>query len=167
MNITLRQLRVFEAVVKHMSYTRASEELHLTQPAVSMQIRQLEDTVGMPLFEQLGKRIYLTEAGNEMLRYGKRILHEVNEADTVFNEMRGLHRGHLDIAVVTTANAFSSKVLAAFLKKYENISANLMVENRVKVLEHLQKNAIDLAVMGKPPASMDLTFQSFMENPLV
>src|SRR5512139_3083382 len=97
LHITLRQLKVFEAVARHPSYSRAAETLHLTQPAVSMQIKQLEETVGLPLFEQLGKKIYLTEAGQELNRYSSSILQQLTEAESVFSELKGLRQGKLTI----------------------------------------------------------------------
>jgi LysR family transcriptional regulator, low CO2-responsive transcriptional regulator len=167
MNVTMRQLKVFEAVARNLSFTRASEELYLTQPAVSMQIKQLEDSIGLPLFEQLGKRIFLTEAGREMTRYSNAVLQQIKEAEEVFAELKGLKRGRLDIAAVTSANSFTSQVLAAFRARYSNISANIRVSNRQQVLEQLKNNEVDLAIMGRPPQNLDLKRTAFMENPLV
>ena len=99
LRLTLRQLEVFEAVAHHLSYSRASEMLHLTQPAVSIQIKQLEEAVGIPLFEQLGKKIYITEAGEELRRYSRNIVQQLAEAETVFEEMKGMRRGKLAISV--------------------------------------------------------------------
>ena len=137
MNLTLRQLRIFEAVARHLSYTRASEELHLTQPAVSMQIKQLEQAVGLPLFEQLGKRIYLTEAGREMERYSREITALLQEASQVFDELKGLKRGRLTIAVASTANYFVPQLLATFCKRYPEVTVSLNVTNRKQLLQAL------------------------------
>lgn len=167
MNVTMRQLKVFEAVARNLSFTRASEELYLTQPAVSMQIKQLEDSVGLPLFEQLGKRIYLTEAGREMSRYSQAVLQQMKEAEEIFAELKGLKRGRLDIAVVTSANSFASQVLAAFRAQHSNIAANIRVSNRNQVLDQLMNNEVDLAIMGRPPQNLELRRTAFMENPLV
>ena len=116
MNITFRQLKIFEAVASHLSYTRASEALHLTQPAVSMQIKQLENTVGLPLFEQIGKKVFLTDAGNEFRRYSSAIGSQLEELEQVVDEIKGLKRGRLTIAVASTANYFLPRLLAAFCK---------------------------------------------------
>lgn len=167
MNLTLRQLSIFEAVARHLSYTRASEELHLTQPAVSMQIKQLEQSVGLPLFEQLGKRIYLTEAGREMERYSRSITALLQEASQVFDELKGLKRGRLTIAVASTANYFVPQLLATFCQRHPEVTVSLTVTNRKQLLEALMENKADLVIMGQPPANLDLAAESFMENPLV
>ncbi|QKT04205.1 LysR family transcriptional regulator [Ectothiorhodospiraceae bacterium 2226] len=166
MNFTFRQLKAFEAVARHLSFTRASEELHLTQPAVSMQIKQLEEHVGLPLFEQLGKRIFLTEAGREMYHYACTIAQQLAEAEMVLDEMKGLRRGRLTIAVASTANYFIPRLIAAFCQKQSGVLVNLEVTNREGLLNLLGANAIDMAIMGQPPGK-DLVAHSFMENPLV
>ncbi len=167
MNLTLRQLTIFEAVARHLSFTRAASELHLTQPAVSMQVRQLEEGTGLPLFEQVGKRIFLTEAGQEMERYARSILGTLEEASLVFDEMRGLERGRLHIAVASTANYFVPQLLAEFCRRYPGVQVSLDVTNREGLLHALSDNNTDLVVMGKPPEDMDLVATIFMENPLV
>ena len=167
MNLTLRQLSIFEAAARHLSFTRAAEELHLTQPAVSMQVRQLEESAGLPLFEQVGKRIFLTEAGQEMERYARSVLATLEEASQVFDEMRGLERGTLHIAVASTANYFVPQLLAEFCRRYPGVQVSLDVTNREGLLHALSDNDTDLVVMGKPPETMDLVATIFMENPLV
>ncbi len=167
MNLTLRQLKIFEAVARHLSFTRASEELHLTQPAVSMQVKQLEETVGLPLFEQVGKRVYLTEAGEELERYSRSILAILDEASVVFDEMKGLERGRLRITVASTANYFVPQLLAAFCQRHPGVKVSLDVTNRERLLQALQDNETDLVIMGKPPESMELVAETFMDNPLV
>ena len=167
MNVTFRQLRVFEAVARHLSYTQAAHELHLSQPAVSMQIRQLEENVGLPLFEQIGKKIYLTEAGHEMYRYSRSIAEQLEEAEEVIQQLKGVHRGHLDIAVASTANYFATRLLAAFARRYPGTTFSLDVTNRASLLRQLEDNSRDLVIMGKPPADMPLVAESFMDNPLV
>ncbi len=167
MNVTFRQLRVFEAVARHLSYTQAAHELHLSQPAVSMQIRQLEENVGLPLFEQIGKKIYLTEAGHEMFRYSRSIAEQLEEAEEVIQQLKGVHRGHLDIAVASTANYFATRLLAAFARRYPGTTFSLDVTNRASLLRQLEENARDLVIMGKPPGDMPLVAESFMDNPLV
>jgi DNA-binding transcriptional LysR family regulator len=166
-NLTLRQLKIFEAVARHLSFTRASKELHLTQPAVSMQVKQLEEEVGLPLFEQVGKKIFLTEAGEEMQRYAASVMTTLAEASLVFDEMRGLERGRLRIAVASTANYFVPQLLASFCQRYPNVRVSLDVTNRKRLLDALSANDTDLVIMGKPPQHMDLVAESFMDNPLV
>ena len=167
MNITLRQLSIFEAVARHLSFTKASEELHLTQPAVSMQIKQLEQAAGVPLFEQVGKRIYLTEAGREMHRYSREISTLLAEAEQVFDEMRGLKRGRLNITVASTANYFVPRLWATFRMRHPDVTVSLDVTNRAGLVRALSENLTDLVIMGQPPEDMDLVAETFMPNPLV
>ncbi|KPK39149.1 MAG: transcriptional regulator [Gammaproteobacteria bacterium SG8_47] len=167
MRLTLRQLRVFDAVARHLSYTQAAQELHLTQPAVSMQIKQLEENVGLPLFERLGKKIFLTEAGKEMHGYSRSIDAQLAEADTVVEELKGVRRGRLRISVASTANYFATRLLAAFSKEHPGMSFSLDVTNRESLLRQLENNECDLVIMGRPPGNMDLVTEAFMDNPLV
>jgi DNA-binding transcriptional LysR family regulator len=166
-HLTLRQLKVFEAVARLGSYTRAAEELHLTQPAVSMQIKQLEEGAGLPLFEQLGKKIYLTPAGEEMQHYCRVIAQQLDEVDRVMAEMKGMKRGRLVIAVASTANYFAPRLLATFSQRHPEITISLDVTNREGLLEHLDANDTDLVIMGRPPEGLDLVAEPFTENPLV
>jgi len=167
MRVTLRQLEVFAAVARNLSYTRAAEALHLSQPAVSMQVKQLEEAVGLPLFEQLGKKIYLTEAGRELQTYSRIIAQQLAEAASVLDELKGIQRGHLYITVATTANYFIPKLLADFSARYPGIKISLNVTNREGTLKQLDENETDLVIMGKPPDGHDLEAQPFRENPLV
>lgn len=167
MNITLRQLQVFEAVTRHRSFTRAADELHLTQPAVSMQIKQLEENIGLSLFEHLGKKILLTEAGREMYDYSRRIAQLLEETEEVLEKIKGIHRGRLSISVATTANHFATRLLADFSKRHDGISFTLDVNNRETLINELERNECDLVIMGQPPPRDDLVFEAFLENPLV
>jgi LysR family transcriptional regulator, low CO2-responsive transcriptional regulator len=167
LHLTLRQLQVFEAVARHLSHTLAAKELYLSQPAISMQLKQLEQSVGLPLFEQVGKQIYLTGAGREMLRYSRAISEQLQEMGAVFSEMKGLERGHLDISVVSTANYFMPQLLAKFCQLHPKIQISLHVANRDAVLQQLAENRTDLAIMGQPPEGIEIQAQSFMKNPLV
>lgn len=167
MNLTFRQLKVFDAVARHLSYTRAAQDLHLTQPAVSMQIKQLEENVGLPLFEQMGKQIYLTEAGREIHHYCRTIAAQVREAEEVIEQLKGIQRGRLRISVASTANYFATRLLAAFVKRHEGVSFSLDVTNRETLLRQLDANEQDLVIMGKPPEDLELVAEPFMENPLV
>ena len=167
MNITMRQLKVFLAVTSHLSYTKAADELHLTQPAVSMQIKQLEDTLGLPLFEQLGKRIHITAAGQEMLHYSRAILRQLEEIGEVFTQLRGLEGGTLRLSAPSTANQFVAGFLAEFNRRYPLINYNFKIANRKGLLEQLDNNDSDLVIMGKPPETAELISERFMDNPLV
>jgi len=166
-HVTLRQLKVFESVAKHEGYTRAAEELHLTQPAVSMQIKQLEGNIGLPLFERLGKKIYLTEAGKELYGYSSSISRQLDEVDEILEGMKGLSRGRLRVSVASTANYFATRLLAAFSKLHEGITVMLDVTNRAGLLTQLVNNETDLVIMGQPPQELNLVTEAFMDNPLV
>ncbi len=165
--LTLRQLQVFECVARHLSHSRAAKELFLSQPAVSMQLKQLEQNIGLPLFEQAGKQLHLTEAGRELLHYSRSILQQVREMDAVFSEMKGLEHGQLNIAVVSTANYFMPQLLAKFIQLHPKINVSLSVANRDTVIRQLTDNVADLAVMGQPPEGAEMVSQAFMPNPLV
>ena len=167
LHLTLRQLQVFEKVASHLNYSRAAEELYLSQPAVSMQIKQLEGSVGLPLFEQMGKKIFLTEAGRELLHYSRNIAQQLAEIEAVFDEMKGLEKGKLTLSVVNTANYFTPRLLAEFCRRHPNINVTLQVANRDAVLKQLSDNSTDLAIMGQPPDGMDISAEPFMKNPLV
>ncbi|MCU7904981.1 MAG: LysR family transcriptional regulator [Candidatus Thiodiazotropha sp. (ex Epidulcina cf. delphinae)] len=167
MHITLRQLQVFKTVVEHLNYTQAARALHLTQPAVSMQVKQLEESVGLPLFEQTGKKIQLTEAGREVHHYGRIIFHTFEEMEEVLSALKGLDTGHLDIAVASTVNYFAPRLLAAFSRRYPGIDLRLDVTNRKRLVELLRNNETDIVLMGLPPEDIELEHEPFMENPLV
>lgn len=167
LHLTLRQLKVFESVARHLSYSRAADELHLTQPAVSMQIKQLEANISLPLFEQLGKRIYLTDAGRELYQYSRSISQQLADMEVALDELKGMERGKLNISVVTTANYFAPHLLAKFCQRYKGVTVSLNVSNRETVLKQLSDNLIDLAIMGQPPEDLDIDSESFIENPLV
>jgi len=167
LHLTLRQLKIFDAVARHLSFSRAAEALYLSQPAVSMQIKQLAENVGVPLLEKQGKKLYLTEAGKEFLHYCRSILQQIGEAELVLAELNGLERGRLSISVVSTANYFMPQLLAKFIQQHPKIQVNLHVANRDAVLKQLNDNSADLAIMGQPPEGADMLSQSFMQNPLV
>jgi len=167
MNVTFRQLRLLEAVARNSSFTRASEELHLTQPAVSTQIKQLEEEVGMPLFEQMGKKIFLTEVGKEVYAFSRAIAQQFRDIESVLDDMKGVKRGTLALTVTSTGKYFAPYLLAAFLKRYPGTQVHLEVTNREEVVQQLQDNTPDMAIMGTPPDNMELRSQAFMQNPLV
>ena len=167
MHITLRQFQVFEAAARLGGYTRAAETLHLSQPAVSMQIRQLEAQAGMPLFDQIGKKIHLTDAGRALYQHAQNILAQVQEVQLELEEMRGVRRGQLNITVASTANYFVPQLLATFCQRYPEVKVSLDVSNREHILALLNEADKDLAIMGRPPEASDLVAHPFMENPLV
>lgn len=164
---TFRQLEVFEAIARLGSFTRAAEELHLTQPTISMQIKKLTGAVGLPLFEQLGKRIYLTEAGREVYHYSRAISQQIEEMTHVLANLKGLTAGKLRISVASTANYFVPNLLATFYRRYPDVTVSLDVTNRETLLRQLYDNTVDLVIMGQPPADTDLEAGTFMDNPLV
>ncbi len=167
MRVTLRQLQVFEAVARLQSYTRAAEILHLSQPAVSMQVKQLEESIGLPVFEQVGKKIHLTTAGREMYFYSQRIRSLLDEAETVIEELKGVQSGRLAISVATTASQFATRLLATFSKRFEGVTISLDITNRESLRRQLENNEPDLVIMGQPPEGLDTESEIFMENPLV
>ncbi len=167
MHVTLRQLAVLESVARNLSFTKAAKELHLTQPAVSMQIKQVEESLGIALFEQVGKKIYLTAAGIEMYHCSRNVQHLLAEGDAIISDLKGVTRGQLSIAVASTANYFAPRILAAFREQYKNIDFRLDVTNRKGLIQHLDDNDTDLVIMGKPPDKIDVSSSLFMDNPLV
>jgi DNA-binding transcriptional LysR family regulator len=164
---TLRQLELFEAIARLGSFTRAAEELYLTQPTVSMQIKKLSDTVGMPLFEQVGKKIYLTDIGHELHRTCRGISEHLSNFEMIAADMKGLKTGKLRLAVVTTAKYFAPRLLGTFCQKYPGVDVSLIVSNRERVLDRLANNLDDLYILGLPPADADVVEEAFLENHLV
>jgi len=166
-NATLRQLKVFETVARHMSFSRAAEELHLTQPAVSTQVRQLENHVGLPLFEQLGKKIYLTPAGHEMLHYSRSIIQQFREAEDAMSQLKGISGGRLNVAVISAGDYFFPRLLAEFMERHDGVTLNLAVHNREELMHQLAGNLTDLAIMVRPPEGMDTINETFAPHPYV
>jgi DNA-binding transcriptional LysR family regulator len=164
---TFRQLEVFEAIARLGSFSRAAEELFLTQPTVSMQIKKLTDTVGTPLFEQVGKKIFLTDAGRELQKTCREIFKQLANYEMKIADLKGLKRGTLKLAVVTTAEYFAPWLLGSFSQRYPGIDLSLKVSNRERVLERLADNLDDLYILGQPPEGLDVVAEPFLENPLV
>lgn len=167
MHVTFRQLKVFEAVSRHLNFTRASEELHLTQPTVSMQIKELTASVGLPLFEQIGRKVFLTDAGRELRATAKEVFDAWDRFEMTTNDLQGLKRGKLRVAIVTTAKYFVPRLLGEFCRQYPEVEVALEVANRDQVVARLSENLDDVYVMGVPPSDMNLTMEPFLENPLV
>ena len=164
---TLRQLEVFEAIARLGSFTRAAEALFLTQPTVSMQIKKLTQAVGMPLFEQVGKKVYLTDAGRALQVFTRELLDHFARFEMTLADMKGLKRGTLRLAVVTTAKYFAPRLLGPFCQQYPGVDVSLQVSNREQMLERLAGNHDDLYILGQPPEGLDVVAEPFLDNPLV
>jgi LysR family transcriptional regulator, low CO2-responsive transcriptional regulator len=166
-NATLRQLKVFEAVARHRSFSRAAEELHLTQPAVSTQVRKLEEHAGLPLFEQLGKKIHLTPAGGQMLQSSREIIQKFKEAEEAMAQYKGVSGGRLNVSVISAGDYFFPRLLVEFAQRHEGVTLNFGVCNREELLAQLRDNVTDLAVMVRPPDDEDTVAQPFAPHPYV
>lgn len=164
---TLHQLKVFEATARHGSFTRAAEELYLTQPTVSMQVKQLTKAVGLPLFEQVGKRLFLTDAGRELFSTCKEIFGQLDQLEMKIADLKGMKQGHLKLAVITTAKYFMPRLLGPFCQRHPGIDVSLTVTNHEGILERLTNNQDDLYVMSQLPESIELVAHRFLDNPLV
>jgi DNA-binding transcriptional LysR family regulator len=166
-HVSLRQLRVFEAAASSRSFSKAAESLHLTQPGVSMHIKELETNAGLPLFERIGRKLYVTEAGQELLARTREILRALKDAEDTLNGLRGLRRGRINLAVVSTAKYFVPQLLARFGRDFPELEIRLTVNNRSSVIEQLVANDVDLAIMGRSPQSLDTVAEPFAQNPHV
>ena len=164
---TLHQLKVFEAIARSGSFTRAAEELLLTQPTVSQQMKQLTKAMGLPLFEQVGKRLYLTQAGQEVLTVCQDISEKLSQLEMTLANLKGLKQGNLRLAALTTAKYFVPRLLGPFRHRYPGIDVFLQITNRQRVLERLSENLDDLYILGQPPENLDVNVHRFLENPLV
>lgn len=164
---TLHQLKVFEAVARHNSFTRAAEELFLTQPTVSMQVKQLTKAVGMPLFDQVGKRLYLTQVGEELVKTCRQVFETLDQFEMTVADLKGLKQGRLRLAVITTAKYFVPRLLGPFCRHYPGIDVSLQVTNHEHILNRLSDNLDDLYVMSQLPETVEVTYQKILENPLV
>jgi len=166
-HITLRQLDIFQAVARHGGFTRAADALHLTQPAVSLQMQKLAESVGRPLFESRGRLLVLTEAGHELQRTCQTIDDAWARFGAVIDAHAALETGRLRISVVTTAKYFLPRRLGAFCKAHPGIDVELEVGNRERILGRLREGVDDLYVMGVPPDDLDVDCEPFMDNELV
>ena len=165
---TLRQLQIFEATVRLGSFTRAAEELFLTQPTVSMQTKKLADAMGLPLFEHVGRNFKPTEAGMELYQSCRRIFETLSNLEMKLADLKGIKSGRLRLGVITTAKYFVPKVLGDFCHEYPGIDVALKVTNRNRIIERIQANEDDLYIMGQPPeGGMEVETFPFAPNPLV
>mgnify|MGYP001772775502 FL=1 len=167
MRITLRQLQVFRAVCESHSYSRAAEEMALTQPAVSLQIRQLEELVGQPLFEYLGKKLYLTDAAEALQRAGTDIFGRLDNLDMQLSDLRGSMQGQLNLAVESSAKYITPHLFAAFRRQHPEVSLQLLVVNHAQAVKRLSVSRDDLLIMSQVPTDMDLEFLPFLDNPII
>ena len=167
-NVTLRQLRVFASVARHLSFARAAEELHLSPPAISMQVKELEEQVGLPLFDRSGRTVSLTTVGEYVLAHAKRVLAVMKDAEDMVARFRGLQGGELNIGMVTTANFFLPQLLALFRAEHPNVDVRLHVgNNREQLVRLMQNNDVELTVMGRPPKEMATRAEPFAMHPHV
>jgi LysR family transcriptional regulator, low CO2-responsive transcriptional regulator len=165
--VTIRQLQIFVTAAGHLSFVRTSEQLHLTQAAVSLQIKRLEEIAGVALFERRGKRQVLTEAGAQLLRYAQEILDALKDAEDAISALKGLTGGRISVGVVSTAKYFAPALIARFQRRYPGVRASLSVNNREIVVRELEKNEIDVAIMGLPPQRIETKAMPFADHPLV
>lgn len=163
--ITLRQLRVFEQVARLRSISAAAGVCHLTQPAVSMQIKALEEECGLPLTEIIGRQLRLTDAGETVALYARRMQQDLDELEQRLAAMRGQQHGKLNVGIVSTAKYFASHMLATFLQQHPGAELSLQVENRAQILHLLAQNEIDIAIMGVPPEFLDAVAVPFADHP--
>jgi DNA-binding transcriptional LysR family regulator len=166
-HVSLRQLRVFEAAASNRSFSKAAAALHLTQPGVSMHIKELEANAGLPLFERIGRKLYVTEAGQQLLVRAREILRALKDAEDTLDNLRGLRRGLINLAVVSTAKYFVPQLLSRFQRDFPELEIRLMVNNRDSVIEQLATNEVDLAIMGRSPETSDIHAEAFAKNPHV
>jgi DNA-binding transcriptional LysR family regulator len=164
---TLQQLRLFEAVARHRSFTRAAEELHLSQPAVSIQVKRLEGSIGLPLFEQVGKKLFLTRAGEEVFAAAGDVVGRLRALAGAVADMKGKVAGPLKVAAVSSTTYFMPDFLGRFLRAWPEVQPQLTVTNRASVIERLAANEDDFVIMGRVPEQLPLTVHPFLENPLV
>lgn len=167
MNATFRQLQLFLALAEHQSITAAARACHVTQPTVSMQLKELSEAVGLPLYEQIGKKLYLTAAGESLASTARAMVDEWQAFGQRMDAMKGLTRGRLRLAVVSTAKYFVPGLLGSFCAAHPEIDIALEVLNRDGVVARLQDNRDDLYIMSAPPTHLALEQHAFLPNPLV
>src|SRR6201997_247512 len=167
-NATLRQLRVFSAVARHLSFVRAAQELGLTAPAVSMQIKELETEVGLPLFDRTSRKVSLTMVGEYVLAYTQRVLGAMRDAEDMVARFRGLRTGTLDVAMVSTAKYFLPRLLARFRNEHPGVEIRLYVgNNREEVVALMREGTVELSIMGRPPRNWPSRAEPFAMHPHV
>lgn len=163
---TLRQLEIFLKVAEYKSMTRAAEALYLSHSAVSLQVRKLSEAIGMPLHEVIGRQLYLTDAGSEVVATGTQIFDEIRRLDETINNLKGLNTGRLAISVVTTAKYFLPRILGPFCRDYPDMDLSFHVVNRAEIIRRLSENRDDLYILNGLPQDIDIEFHRFLPNPL-
>jgi DNA-binding transcriptional LysR family regulator len=166
LNVTLRQLQVFAAAAQHSSFARAAEELHLTAPAISMQIKELESVVGLSLFDRSGRALTLSTAGEYFLLHARRMLSALKDAEDTMVRLKGVRIGKLTLGMASTAKYFVPRLLAEFRREHPGIEFRLEIGNRQALVEMLHRNQVDLAIMGRPPRELNTRAEPFAPNPL-
>jgi len=166
-NYTLKQLYSFESVIRLGGFTSASKELHITQPAVYMQVQQLQESIGAKLFDINGKKISPTFVGKKIYKTAIETINTLENSKLEIDEVLNPDSGHLQIAVATTANSFISALLAKFKNDFPKMTFYIDVTNRQSLLDNLKNNNADLVIMGEPPKDIPLTSHAFMQNPLI
>lgn len=166
-SVTLHQLQMFEAVARHGSFTLAAKELYLTQPTVSVQLKSLAEIVGVPLLEKLGKKFYVTEAGQELLKTCQEIFAQLKDLEVNLQEKKGLEQGQLRVSAATTAKYFFPKLLKPFYHRYPGISVAFEVSTHATILERLAQNLDDFYILSRLPDHHSIEIQPFLDNPLV
>jgi len=164
---TLHQLKVFEATARNSSFTKAAAELYITQPTVSTQVKQLTKAVGLPLFEQIGKRLHLTDAGGALLATCQEIFERLDNFEMTIADLKGTRQGRLKLGVITTAKYFIPRLLGSFCQQYPGIDIALEVTNHQKLEERMLNNEDDLYIVSQPTEDIDLCWEPFAENPIV
>lgn len=164
---TFRQLEIFEAIARLGSFTRASEELYLTQPTVSMQMKKLSEEVGVPLVEQVGKKVHLTADGQQLAQATREIFDILDRYSMSVAERQGLKKGRLRLMAITTASYFAPRLLGEFAKLYPGVDVSLRVTNKEQVLASIADNLDDLYFVGQPPEDIDVVATPIMDNPIV
>jgi LysR family transcriptional regulator, low CO2-responsive transcriptional regulator len=167
MNATFRQLRLFLALADEGSISRAARRCHVTQPTASMQLKELSLSIGLPLYEVIGKTVHLTDIGIELAKTARAMIAEWHAFEQQVDGAKGLSRGQLRVAVVSTAKYFIPRMLGAFCQSHPEIDVTFDVLNRSGVIQMLRENKVDIAVMSVPPSDLDVETEMFLENPLV
>ena len=167
MHVTFRQLQIFLSLAEHGSVTAAARACHITQPTASMQLKDLSDAVGLPLYEQVGKTLYLTTAGEQLAETARAMSDEWSRFEQSIEAMKGHTKGRLRVAVASTAKYFIPRILGSFCAQYPEIDISLQVLNRDGVVARLRQNMDDLNILSMPPEDLELERHAFLSNPLV
>ena len=165
-NVTFQQLRTFIAVAKHLSFGKAADELCVTQPAVSMQIRELEQAINMPLFVRTGRKVNITMPGEYFLIYARRIMNNLRDAEAAIERMRNIQHGRMTVGLVSNCNYFIPRLLSSFRVEYPGTELQLIIGNRKMIIDAIERNEVDIAIMGKPPQDLAAKAEPFAPHPV-